>query len=383
MSELGFAWSRPAGRPFWIGVLLASVLTLPARPAALDDKHPVPGSGRISLEELNQDVRPRIRRLAEVLFEDQKAREDWIANRPGPEIKEDGEQAAYLKAKLARAIAELESKRYTQIDAPLERATIEAEIRVAEAAIGIAEEDLHAAEAVAAKAKEIEPNSILQVMSLYDADLALKSAELTLAKEKSALEVAKGKLTIFEEYSNPKQKLELRSKIEKAKSDELAKEQSFILEKDAIDRRKKNLGPVRGRATWRWSPLVKALNEAVGLERETRSMLNESPPGEPRDQSDWDQKLAATAARLRVAVSKAEQIYDDLTFEPLLRDIHSSAPRAAARAFVERMKALSPEDRKAFQSARPAELDAILKKAEFSDSEIERVKAMRARGTEP
>ncbi|APW60801.1 hypothetical protein [Paludisphaera borealis] len=381
MSAFRFEWSQSTGRPVWIGVLLASAMLAPPSLAAPDDKPPKPSSGLMSLEELHRDIRLRIRKLAEAVLADEKRWQESVEIRIGPRIKGGGEEAVYRQAKLAREIAELASREYKEVAAPLEHAKLEAEIRLAEAAIRSAEENLRGIEAIALKAKQIEPTSILEFMRADGVEAMVESAQLSLEKEKFGLEQAQGKLIVLDQFTKAKTIKELRSDVERAYSDELAKEQTLKLRGDQIASRKRAIELFKSPQESMWAPVVKALGEIIGLEAELQARLKEGPPADPKDRAGWEEKSSTLSSRLRAGLDNAEQLRDDIDFGRLGRSIHE-AQRAGSGSLLERLRAIAPEDRKALFSSAPEQRDAILRKAGFTESEIERFKEMQAHGKE-
>ena len=80
-----------------------------------------------------------------------------------------------------------------------------------------------------AKGGEPTPAEIVAVLDLED---RLGAAEQTVAREKATVERARTKREVLEKYTREKTIKELQSEVEKAKSDELIKQQAWELAKD-------------------------------------------------------------------------------------------------------------------------------------------------------
>ncbi|HEV3121410.1 MAG TPA: efflux RND transporter periplasmic adaptor subunit, partial [Isosphaeraceae bacterium] len=145
-------------------------------------------------------------------------------------------EAAYQNARLVREEAEIAIAEYAQGKGALKRMTLTAESVTARAAIPLAQARLertkHARQrvkdALAAKGAGVSPADILAELDLDDRIVA---GEQALERAKLLLELAETKRTVFQKYTQPKMTTELKSQVEKAKSDELAKDAAWELEK--------------------------------------------------------------------------------------------------------------------------------------------------------
>jgi hypothetical protein len=110
---------------------------------------------------------------------------------------------------------------------------------------------------------------------------------------------------------------------------------------------------------------VKSLDELIGLAAELHSKLKAAPAG-----GAGGEAIAELSQRLRDSLAGAEELHDGLVFEAVGRRIlDATAPARGGPAF-ERMRALSPADRRAVFLGAPEERDAVLKKAGFTEAEI-------------
>ncbi|WP_145952079.1 hypothetical protein [Paludisphaera borealis] len=320
MASSRFDSPRSSRRLVWIGLMLAAAMIAPARLAAQDDK---PRIGPISLEELNRDVRLRIRKLAEAALNAQRpvqrGLEDELINRG---IEQRGEEAAYQQAKLAREVAEIRVNEYEEGIAVLDRATIMGEIRLAENSAARAKAMVDKIEATLQKLQKFEPTQIYEMTTVYNLQQSLRAAQLQIPKYQIELEQAQGKLKSFEAYQKPKRTKELQVEVEKALADELIKKESLEAFNEDLALMKQRAELAKKRKKPNRAPLFSALDEAVALESTLQTQLKESPPADPKERQSWDERLASQTAKLRAALDKAEQLSDDVDFEQLGERVH-------------------------------------------------------------
>ncbi len=132
-------------------------------------------------------------------------------------ISTEGAKAAYEQAKLTREVAEIAVKEYEDGIFGQELATINGEIKLAESDLARAADRVEWANRMYDKG--------------YVSLAQKKTEELNLQKAQFALEQANSKLKVLVQFTKAKTIKELRSDVEKALSDEKAKEQTYDLEK--------------------------------------------------------------------------------------------------------------------------------------------------------
>jgi len=133
-------------------------------------------------------------------------------------IATQGAEASFQNAKLTREVAEISVKEYEEGIYIQDKATIEGEIKLAESDLA------RSADRVDWANRMYEKGYVSKAQKV--------SEELNFQKAKFALEQAQSKLKVLEEYTKGKTIKELRSEVEKALSDELAKKQTYQLERD-------------------------------------------------------------------------------------------------------------------------------------------------------
>jgi RNA polymerase sigma factor (sigma-70 family) len=147
-----------------------------------------------------------------------------------------GARAGYENARLTREVAEIAVVEYAQGVYKSELASLKDEVTAAESAVQKAEarldrtrRALERLDGMVPKGRETTPAEIVVRLDLED---RLDAAEHTVAREKAALERPRTKREVFEKYTRDKTIKELQSEVEKAKSNELAKQQTWELAKD-------------------------------------------------------------------------------------------------------------------------------------------------------
>ena len=166
------------------------------------------------------EERTAIRRIAEPVLERfRKMRTPELEpDLTAQEIKIQGAEATYQNSKLTREISEIAVKEYEEGIYLQDKATCQGEIKLAESDLA------RAADRVDWANRMYEKGYVSKAQKV--------SEELNYQKAKFSLEQAQNKLNVLENYTKGKTIKELRSEVEKALSDELAKKQTYQLEKD-------------------------------------------------------------------------------------------------------------------------------------------------------
>ena len=187
------------------------------------------------------EERTRIREIAEPVLERfRKMRgTDQEPNVVAQSISVQGADATYQNAKLSREIAEIAVKEYEQGIYLQNVATAEGEMRLAESDAKRGTDQIKHSSEILERVKKAASGSVFDTMSVVQVEAMVKVAELSKRKAEFEVEQAKSKLKLLQEYEKPKRLKELRSEVEKARSDELAKEQTLELEKTKLAMMKK------------------------------------------------------------------------------------------------------------------------------------------------
>ncbi len=154
----------------------------------------------------------------------------------GQEIATRGADAKYQNARLTREVAELAMTEYLESTYPQEHRTIAGRVEIAQAGIGAAQARLEHAQGArkrmdSARLRHQNDGFPTDVMAELTFDDYLAEAMARVPQRTFELEAAKLQLEILEKFTKRKTTNQLQSTIEKARSDELAKQQLWDLEK--------------------------------------------------------------------------------------------------------------------------------------------------------
>jgi RNA polymerase sigma factor (sigma-70 family) len=162
---------------------------------------------------------------------DSAALRDELTNQ---EIATKRAAADHAQARAAREVAEIAVREYRDGVLPHEIRSLDGAIAKAKSAVQTAEskqERLHRAQArIRATKPAAEANTPAVVMAELDIEDRLEVAEVTVANEKLALELAQSNLEVLRNFTAPRTTKELEGAIERKRSDELAKQAIFDLE---------------------------------------------------------------------------------------------------------------------------------------------------------
>jgi hypothetical protein len=341
------------------------------------------------MEQRLDEERSRIRKIAEPVLEQFRR-----ARNPGFEsaivtqnLKIQTAERTYQDAKLAREIKEIE---FTEYDAGIslqDLAAAEARIRAGEAGLKVAAEDLARRTAVFEKIKKISSGSIYDTVAEDQSEDRVKMAELAKTKAELELEQAKSKLVVLKEYEKPKRLKELRAAIEQARADELEQHQRCGLERDVLARMKREAqGPT---PPAQLQPILSLVSDAARLDGEIHAKLAALGPNEARPDSASRKTIEDKAHALEAKVSEAARALEDLRFAELAREIDLAATRritgpsagspANPTSLFEKFRGLSDEERSKLKTVTGEERTKLLRKAGFTDAEIQEMERFRQR----
>jgi len=146
---------------------------------------------------------------------DSASLKDQLTNQ---KIATQGAEASYQNARLTREVAQIAVKEYKEGIYMQDKATIQGEIKLAESDL------TRAADRVDWATRMYEKGYVSKAQKV--------SEELNLQKAKFTYEQSQSKLEVLEKYTKAKTIKELESEVEKSLSDELAKKQTYQLERD-------------------------------------------------------------------------------------------------------------------------------------------------------
>jgi hypothetical protein len=342
-----------------------------------------------TMEHSLAEKRTRIRQIAEPLLERLRKMRGTSAdlNIEAQSISVQGAEATYQNAKLSREIAEIAVKEYEEGIYFQNRATGEAELRLAEADVRRGTDQIEHSTQLLERVKKAASGSVFDIMSVVQVEAMVMTAKMSKRKAELELEQAKSKLNLLEGYKKPKRIKELRSAVEMARAIELEKEQTLELEKSKLARMKTQAEGFRAPA--KFQPILSLLADAMRLDGQTRDKLATVDPknGDPEPRAR--KTIGELAEALDQKVNEAERLFEDLKFAELAREINAAAagprpsptaiPPAVRSGFFEKLRNIPAEDRARLKNASEEERARILKKSGFTDAELEQMRQMRER----
>jgi hypothetical protein len=238
-----------------VGVSALAFVVLAAGLARAQTKAP-PATGKrsagatadVSVSRFVVDGRQELRKLREHLAELAAPLMVALGSADRPEgdvaseaIAVDSAKVRYQAAQLRREIAEVALKEYQQGIYRQQKAAVDTEITLTEAELESAQRRAPLAEERFDKIKRVATGSAADLSTKWKFELAIVSAELSRKKAELAVEQAQSKLMVLENYEKTKHIRELNSNIDKARSDELAKQAAWELEQSKLTRRQRRL----------------------------------------------------------------------------------------------------------------------------------------------
>ena len=158
-------------------------------------------------------------------------------------------EAAYHNAKLAREAAEIAVAEYANGIFQQESYALKSQVVGARAAIQKAEDRLErtkrAHKRVSEAAKAVAVKTPADIVAELDIEDRLEAAGAAVQHEKEALELARSKLELLEKYTLPKTTKALKVEAERKRSDELARQSAWELEKSREEKLNKQIESCR------------------------------------------------------------------------------------------------------------------------------------------
>jgi hypothetical protein len=150
--------------------------------------------------------------------------------------KVEAAKSALVSAQLAREIAEITVNEYDQGLFAQEKATLEAEIKLAGDDLKAVRERIPEMDDRLAKIKKVSKGSTSDLVQEFRFTDQVEITRLEEFKTRVAVRQAESKLKVLLEYAKPKRIKELRSDVEKARSHELAVRAQWQLEQARLKR---------------------------------------------------------------------------------------------------------------------------------------------------
>ena len=140
-------------------------------------------------------------------------------------------EANFENAKLTREIAEIAIVEYQEGIFKQDEATLDGEVKLAEADAARAGDHIEFARGQLAMIKKASRGTAEDLSLEYAYEDRIVQAEQRVPKTRLALEKARSKLDALRKYGMPRRVKELKAEVEKARLDELAKQAVWELEK--------------------------------------------------------------------------------------------------------------------------------------------------------
>lgn len=304
-------------------VLLGSGLTAPAQPPDASERQGNLSAAAFkrSMELQLDDGRARIRKIAEPLLERVKKMNGTSddLNIPVQSIKIQQADAVYQNAKITREVAEIAVKEYAEGIYLQDRATAQGELELAESDLKRSDAEIARTSDLLERVKRAATGTVLDFIHIEQVEAMAKMAILSKEKAKFTAEQVRSKLKLLDEYEKPKRLAELRSAVERARSDELSEQQTLELEKAKLVVMKKRAEGYK--VPEKYKLILSLLADAVQLEGQVRDKLakldlqKELPQGEPIKQ------ITDMAGTLMKKLNEADRLLEDLKFSDLAREI--------------------------------------------------------------
>jgi RNA polymerase sigma factor (sigma-70 family) len=153
------------------------------------------------------------------------------------EIAIQAAEAEYQNARVEREVAELAVKEYEEGTSKHELTTVKGEVALAQSAIQKAELGLDRARRARERISNLmsakkDPLAAADILAVLDIDDRIAASEQTISRETAALELAKSKLNILQEYTRTKTLKARTLEVERKRPFELAKRNQWQLEQN-------------------------------------------------------------------------------------------------------------------------------------------------------
>ncbi len=165
-------------------------------------------------------------------------------------ITTQGAESTYRNAMLSREIAQIALKEYQEGVYPLNKATVLGEIKLAEAAIQTAKDELERTRRVRQQLNEVRsrregPTGSSDLLAELDVENRLEAGRQTLMREQLALERAQDRMHVLEQYTKDRMVKELTQKVDEQGQEELAKGAALDLQRRKESRLAKQIEDCR------------------------------------------------------------------------------------------------------------------------------------------
>ena len=250
-----------------------------------------------------------------------KRAEDQISSQ---KILVEAAKANRENASFAREIAEIKVTEFMDGQFKHDLAVADGEIKIAQEEIKLLPERTKQARDRLREIKLASRGSTVDLSIEFDAEVKVVSAQLAEQRARFALEMAESKKKILVEFTKPKTILDLRSAVEKARSEELARTAAWDLanlkvKRLARDAEEKGLPPDMNH-------VLVMLDQAISLQERIRGMIDQVTTDGKLTESR-QKEMKDSTSQLRGIVEQADGTRAALQFDNLKPRIRQAAGR--------------------------------------------------------
>jgi len=233
-------------------------------------------------------------------------------------------EANYENAKLAREIAEIAVVEYEEGIFKQDHATVVGEVKLAESDLSGAVDMIEVAKDRLAKIKKVSRGAGQDLFYEYTFEDRVAEFQIREPRVRLAFEKAKSKLDGLEKYVRPKRVKELKSAVEKARSDELAlqarwKQEELKLAKLQKASNGQNRGP-QGRQ------VLELLDQAISIADQLKTKFDQvEKDHEPGD--SVRKEITDLTGRLQAVVAQAQREQAAASWANLKPTVRAAASR--------------------------------------------------------
>ena len=219
-----------------------------------------------------------------------------------------------------RELAELALAEYRDGIAKEEQTALEAELKLARDELKHATFKIDQAKERYAKIKEASTGSVYDLSQEGRFEAAIGSAQREERKARLMVEQAESKLKVLREYSIPVNSKALTADVEKARSEELARNAKWELEQSKLLRMQRALTSALPSLTNHQKRMLTILDAAIPIEEQLSKKLAECEKAGDTNES-LRKELNALAGRLVAVVEEGQDAEADAAWAKLSRNL--------------------------------------------------------------
>ncbi len=256
-----------------------------------------------------------------------EARKPKQVNAVDQQITIESAEMKFENAKLARELAEIAIIEYEEGIFKQDEAVALGVIKLEEAEVRRAADMIEQAKSRLAQIKQVSRGSAADLANEYAYEDRVLESERREPVAQRAVEKARSKLKILQEYTHPKRVKELQANAEKAKADELATRAQLELEKSKL---KKMREPTPSRElSIHEQRILTLLDQAIPIEERLQAKLAQAEA----DQDPGDalrKEVSDLTSQFRRPIERALAEEAAANWERLKPDIHRAASQIAS-----------------------------------------------------